>query len=144
MRLSPRARVIVLLGGTALSGLLLGLYEELRRARRGDFPFLFEPLFLHGLLLVAIGIIGAIMVKVGTTGGRGIGVLASILIGVPSAVLALAPYLIAVLDWGFVPARLVGDGLHQIGVLGVGAALAVIVLGVVAEKTGTKLDSDAD
>ncbi|HEU4916671.1 MAG TPA: hypothetical protein VFV13_08925 [Acidimicrobiia bacterium] len=132
MRLSSGARVVTLLVGAVVAGGALLLYEQLRRARSNDFPFLFEPLFLHGLLLVLIGVIAVLMVYVAVTGGRGTSILAALLIGGPSILLAVAPYLIVVREWDFVPDRLVGDGFHQIGMLGIGAALAILALGFVA------------
>lgn len=129
MKLSSGARVVTLLVGAVVAGGALLLYEQLRRARSNDFPFLFEPLFLHGLLLVLIGVIAVVMIFVAVTGGRRDSLLAALLIGAPSILLAVAPYLIVVLELTFVPDRLVGDGFHQLGMLGIGAALAILVLG---------------
>jgi hypothetical protein len=130
MKLGSGARIAVLVVGTIIVGAAFLFYEELRRARSNDFPFQFEPLFLHGLLLLLIGVVAVIMISVALTGGRGTTVLASLLIGVPSAALAVAPYLIVVQGWDFVPDRLVGDGFHQVGMLGLGAALALLVVGL--------------
>jgi len=138
MRLSSGGRVAVLIVGTIVSGAAFLLYEELRRGRSNDFPFQFEPLFLHGLLLLLIGVIGVAMISVALTGGRGMAVLASLLIGVPSVALAVAPYLIVILEWDFVPDRLVGDGFHQVGMLGIGAALALLVLGLAGFGSGRR------
>lgn len=129
-KLSPGARMLVLVGGTAVVGGLFFVYEQLRRARRGDFPFLFEPLFLHGLLLIAIGVIAVMLVKVALGGGRATAVIASLLVGLPSLALAAAPYLIGGLELNVVPDRLLGDGFHQMGMLGIGAALGILVIGL--------------
>ena len=128
-KLGLGARVGVLVGSTALLGVLFYVYEGLRRARRNDFPFQFEPLFLHGLLLVLIGFIAVFMVKIAWAGGRTTSIVAALLIGVPSAVLTFASYSIVVLGWSFVPERLAGEGFHQMGMLGMGAALAVLIAG---------------
>jgi hypothetical protein len=104
-------------------------YEELRRAREKDFPFLWEPLFLHSLLLVATVVIIAVMIRTALQGTRGHILLASVLIGGPSLVLAFAPYIVSVLEWAFFPDRLVGDGFHQLGVAGFGLAVGLLLIG---------------
>jgi hypothetical protein len=130
------------IAGTAVSGVLLLVYEQLRRARRNDFPFLFEPLFLHGLLLVAIGVVAVILVKMALGRSRVIGILAALLIGIPSIALAGAPYLISVLEWSFVPERLLSDGFHQMGMLGTGSALALLVLAMRHRSSRVADESD--
>jgi RsiW-degrading membrane proteinase PrsW (M82 family) len=110
-------------------GALFLVYEALRRSRRNDFPFQFEPLFLHGILLVVVGLVAVFMIKVAWGGGRVTSVVAALLLGAPSAVLAFASYSIVVLDWSFVPERLAGEGFHQMGMVGLGAALAVLIGG---------------
>lgn len=134
-KLGTGARIALLVGGTAAAGALFVVYEALRRARRNDFPFQFEPLFLHGLLLVVIGLIGVAMIKIAWDGGRLTTVLGALLIAGPSALLAVAPYTIVVLDWSFVPERLVGEGFHQIGMVGIGAAVAVLIGGLVTNRS---------
>lgn len=143
MRLSSGARVATLLVGAVVAGGALLFYEQLRRERSNEFPFLFEPLFLHGLLLVLIGAIAVLMIYIAATGGRSTSLLAALLIGAPSILLAVAPYLVVVLEWEFVPDRLIGDGFHQLGMLGIGAALAILVLGFVWPSSGQK-DSQVD
>jgi hypothetical protein len=117
------------IGATAVVGALFLVYEALRRSRRNDFPFQFEPLFLHGILLVVVGLVAVFMIKVAWGGGRVTSVVAALLLGAPSAVLAFASYSIVVLDWSFVPERLAGEGFHQMGMVGLGAALAVLIGG---------------
>ena len=143
MRLSSGARVVTLLVGAVVAGGALLFYEQLRRERTNEFPFLFEPLFLHGLLLVLIGAIAVLMIYIAATGGRSTALLAALLIGAPSTLLAVAPYLIVVREWEFVPDRLIGDGFHQLGMLGIGAALAILVLGFVWPSSGQR-DSEVD
>ena len=126
--LSTRTRVIVLIGAAALAGFFFLFYEQLRRSHRDDFPFLWEPLFLHGLLLIGIGALAMLSIKIALEGGRGTTILAAVLIGVPSAALAFASYAITVLDLSFVPDRLVGEGFHEMGMLGLGVALVLLIL----------------
>jgi hypothetical protein len=131
-KLGTGASIAILVGGTAAAGVLFVVYESLRRTRRDDFPFQFEPLFLHGLLLVAIGLIGVAMIKIAWDGGRLTSVIAAALIAGPSFLLAFAPYAIVVLEWSFVPERLVGEGFHQIGMVGIGTSLAVLIGGLLS------------
>lgn len=115
-------------GVAVIGGLAFIAYEELRRARSNDFPFRWEPLFVHGILLIVIGAAVAVMLRLAVTSGVAGRIVAAFLIGSPSLVLALAPYLVGALEVGFVPGRLVGDGFHQLGMAGMGVALAVLFL----------------
>jgi hypothetical protein len=72
------------------------------------------------------------MIKIAWDGGRLTSVIAAALIAGPSFLLAFAPYAIVVLEWSFVPERLVGEGFHQIGMVGIGTSLAVLIGGLLS------------
>lgn len=122
-----KTRAIAVIGLGLVAGALFFAYEELRRARENDFPFLFEPLFLHGLLLLALAVVVVLMIKFALEGNALTAWLVVLVLAAPSAVLAVAPFIIARLGWDFFPDRLVGDGFHQLGMAGVGLALGVIL-----------------
>ncbi|MGH2547364.1 MAG: hypothetical protein ACRDXD_00515 [Acidimicrobiia bacterium] len=120
------------------------VYEELRRARRKDFPFQWDALFLHGLLVLAIGILVALFIRMAISGGPAWVAWASVVLAVPSVLLAVAPYVTEVFGVPWFPERLVGEGFHQLGMAGLGLAIGLPLAGRLSRGSPVRRQAIAD
>lgn len=126
--LSGARRTSLIVGGTAIAYVVVLWYLNLRGTHRKDFPFLWGSLFINGLLLIVAGALLAVVVVVAARGAQKSQLLAAVVIGLPSLGLAFADYGLSELELDFIPGRFVQDSGHQIGMIGIGIAAALLLV----------------
>ena len=129
--LSGARRTSFIVGGAAVAYLIVLWYLNLRGTHRKDFPFLWGSLFLNGLLLIVAGVVLTLVVVVAARGAQQSQLLAALVIGLPGLGLAFADYGLSELELDFIPGRFVQDSGHQIGMIGIGIAVALLLLAFV-------------
>jgi len=131
---SEARRIGLIVGLTILMFAFVTWYLQLRRGHSKDFPFRWGSLFLNGLLLLAVGMLLVFIVVLAVQGSRRTQFIAVIVLGLPSAFMALADYAFTELDLDFIPGRLIREPGHEIGMIGLGAAVGLLAFALMPQQ----------